>query len=843
MDAKERDEYRLGYFLWKGHTFGDQPNDEVQKKRDAAKKKFADLYEDLDDDLDGESLLKALDQLLGRGSLTDLSSENGRLMAVEILRDRMLEKTEQRKSLRGRLSGGIIDQFSDTGEVEDRAFARFESQYQLAKADGKIDFDEYSRLLALEGEYSGRHDEHVEAGDTVANVAATAAAIVVAIVVTAASGGSLGPAAAALVAQVGGPVVASGIGGALAKVTISAAVKGERYEGGDAAQDAVTGFVEGATAAAGANLSSGFLKLVGISQQALAAELTASIIRAGEVGVGQLGKQMAVGSLKAAIEGAIGGIAGEVVMTSMDAKVFQGKIFEVIEAYGLAILRGAATGAAAGALLGGPLEILAVYTGSKRLQSVIHELEALGYPKEKVTEGLARAVGAADAALAAKKPLDAVTAMKGSGLTDEEAEKIFRALAKSHGVTEAGEWPKSDAPPTSSSDAKTPVAEQIARLKTKYGDAHAFTEGRNGININGELDIHPDLLQRIPDADLDRIVDATKKLRAVDGDLAAIADKAERDAVKKTLDDFAKSGGPTGLRLRFRYQLNREVDAMLAEWGLANHFDELTPEQRSRLWDILNERPKQTPKRSSTRSLLKEQEKMGARWAADGTKDPIVFVDRFQHWNAVVDNEVKRLEDALDAAWAAAADPKEQMIAKWAEENLGRKGLATKKDAEDAIWESVLDSSKTNRDADQNWRLGEKRVAGQIGVHHGGAEVFELGDAELATAIRGAPDLRFGQESTAIYHPDKPGHWSGMPKAHQGVGSNHFEDYVMSANKTIKDPAGKATVKIGQDGSKTVIFEVTYAQPAPDGDSTMMAFVRVSREGDMTLATYMARAK
>ena len=230
-------------------------------------------------------------------------------------------------------------------------------------------------------------------------------------------------------------------------------------------------------------------------------------------------------------------------------------------------------------------------------------------------------------------------------------------------------------PPSSGGPAR-PVTTAIERLQTKFPGMHTFTEQGPLIRVNEQLDLHPDYLVARSEAELAQIVGVSRRVQEAPGqDPSRIVDRTARETLEK---DVTKLSSSTGLRLRFRYQLNAQVDALLAEHGLASHFENLTPEHRSRLWDVINERPKDTPRSHAKRSLLKQQEKLAVNWAKAETRDPLVFVDRFQHWNQVVDNAVKRLETSLDEAWRSAPDPKPRMLGPWCEQNLNRSGITTK---------------------------------------------------------------------------------------------------------------------------------------------------------------------
>ncbi|WP_346292970.1 hypothetical protein [Sphaerothrix gracilis] len=437
MDETERYQYRLGYYLFKGgESFAQQKVD--KKAEQVALTKFRQLYRRMESELGTDDLQKALDQLLGTPTLQELKSEQGRLMAAQIMRNRVGEKGDIREE--DVISSAIIDSFSDTGEVADQAEVQFESAYKLAIADGRLTAEEFAALAALDANFAQKYDEYVATVDQVVNVASTVAAIAVGIVAVVLSGGSGAPAVAALLSKFGVAATTAqsvataaalaGTASATAKVGVSELVGGSHYDAAstEGLQDAAVGFTEGAMAVLSAGLAHRFTNMVGLGKAELAGEMTAGILASSEAAVNQAGRTFARAGLEGLIDGLLSGAVGELVMTAADKAVWKKSIWDVVLSFGQAILKGGGIGAVTGVVTGGSLEALTTYVGVKRLQSFVKQLDVAGIHEERLSSlsiDAVRGLGKADAALAGGK-LD-------------EAEAAFRAL---EGVLEADELTK-----------------------------------------------------------------------------------------------------------------------------------------------------------------------------------------------------------------------------------------------------------------------------------------------------------------------------------------------------------------------------------------------------------------
>ncbi|MEM0978865.1 MAG: DUF4157 domain-containing protein [Cyanobacteria bacterium P01_H01_bin.58] len=424
MDETERYQYRLGYYLFKGGK-GFAQKEAGQKAEQAALKKFQQLYRRMESELGTDDLQKALDQLLGTPTLEELKSEQGRMMAAQIMRNRVSEKGDIRED--DTVSSAIMDTFSDEGEVSDQAEVQFESAYKLAIADDKLTAEEFAALAALDANFAQKYDEYVATVDQVANIASTVAAIAVGIAAVILSGGSGAPAVAALLSKFGVTATTAqsvataaalaGTASATFKVGVSELVGGSHYDAAstEGLQDAAVGFTEGAMAVVAAGLAARFTKLVGLGKTELAGEMTAGILASSEAAATQAGRTFARAGLEGLIDGFLSGAVGELVMTATDKAVWKQSIWDVVLSFGRAILKGAGIGAVTGVVTGGSLEALTTYVGVKRLQGFMKQLDAIGINEERLSNlsvDAVKGLGKADAALAAGKLDEAEAAFK-----------------------------------------------------------------------------------------------------------------------------------------------------------------------------------------------------------------------------------------------------------------------------------------------------------------------------------------------------------------------------------------------------------------------------------------------
>jgi hypothetical protein len=96
--------------------------------------------------------------------------------------------------------------------------------------------------------------------------------------------------------------------------------------------------------------------------------------------------------------------------------------------------------------------------------------------------------------------------------------------------------------------------------------------------------------------------------------------------------------------------------------------------------------------------------------------------------------------------------------------------------------------------------------------------------------------VRFSRESSAVYHVQK--HYDKeFPQSERLRAGNDVDNYLASASETIRNPMHEPTVIIDQQGNRTLVFQ---REVMNDKGKICIAkaFVRVSRDGQMSLASY-----
>lgn len=427
LTPEERATYRMGYWLNKE---GISPEDPEQQR---CLREFLALYNRMDGELGADDLEQAMDQMIGLPSPEELQTEEGRLMAAGILHYRMQDKMA--------LGSGLADAFTDADETRDQASVQLDAAYAQAMEDGNISADELAVLAALDANFQTRYREHVQTVDMVRNIAGMVAAIAVGILVTVLTGGTAGPAVGSLLAQYGTAALAGGIAGAAARVGTSELMAGDHYDtfSDEGAIDAAAGFADGATAVLSAGLAARFSNFVGLGRTQLAGQMAAGTIEATGAATRYAGQNFVGGALRGSIEGFLGGVVGEIVMTAADAQVWRQSVWDVVCNFGLAILRGGGIGAATGGLMGGAAEGIGAYVEASRLPGLMDDLARNGLVRadlEEMSMDVVQAIGRADSALAAGNM--------------DEATRVFDNLAGRVG------------------------ADDLARIRAALADAHGF---------------------------------------------------------------------------------------------------------------------------------------------------------------------------------------------------------------------------------------------------------------------------------------------------------------------------------------------------------------------------------
>lgn len=329
------------------------------------------------------------------------------------------------------------------------------------------------------------------------------------------------------------------------------------------------------------------------------------------------------------------------------------------------------------------------------------------------------------------------------------------------------------------------------------------------VRINGELEIHPGRLEEIDVADVKTIVEAT----------------ATKPVDTARLAPFVASGS---YRLRFKHNLAQNEEFLMKCLDLVGRRGDAQATRITSSLDTVG-RIRLQEARNTTRDLPtgvgEELQKNATNYALD--KDPgnaRGFVDHYEMYiseymrvradaKLKIQRETARLEATGMNSQAANKQAAKNIIGKEIagyKEPFNKEVLATFTPAQVTAREGVL----------------RTELAGRVG----GRDLGKPPDSTTIIAdVRALPELQFGTESSAIYHPNKH---RALPAAHRdpSYAANEVSRFLKSANETIQ--TGTANSERSQDGGFSISF--TKAYPG----KTMKAIVRVNPQGTAVIATY-----
>ncbi len=243
--AEDAVQLRLGYVLSRDGRDPETP-EEV-----AALARFEALDETFAAELDGDDHQAQLDALVahtadtetdaytgvesdivGSGAL-ERSTAEGRMTASQLVNLRAVEQMGPD----GQGGGGLADLFTSTDETAQQAHQSQMAAHFAAMSDGEITESELTAHEALGETFGEEYAAMLAAQNQIVDVAATVASAVAMLAATIASGGTLGPAAAAFMAQYGTLVTSAGV--AAATIGTKEVMGGDRYNtlGADGATD------------------------------------------------------------------------------------------------------------------------------------------------------------------------------------------------------------------------------------------------------------------------------------------------------------------------------------------------------------------------------------------------------------------------------------------------------------------------------------------------------------------------------------------------------------------------------------------------------------------------------
>jgi hypothetical protein len=406
--------------------------------------------------------------------------------------------------------------------------------------------------------------------------------------------------------------------------------------------------------------------------------------------------------------------------------------------------------------------------------------------------------------------------------------------------------------------------ETIANLKQGYAGkdsgGHNFTPSDGGrVNINGQIKIHPDKLvelQANPVA-FEKLLKGTKALEEQGGNFSKLSPEDQA-----LLNQLSSSGGQ---RLRFEYQLNQQVDGLLQQHGVENQpvFRNMNEADRARLFDIINERPRQLPKDPRQVQSLDLEERQAVNYAlTQKPKSVNEFVEQVQMYKAVVVTQQRsRTQKYLDNLeqiaqlkyqkdWKLLTGKQQQEISQLASEQvIGVKVNGKNSFAGEAYIEIVNQASLKDAKGNPTAKITpefqsevinayqEKRklLDGRVGSTRVNLQQSSNLLTQQVQKLNEFGQVRFSRESSTIYHIQK--HYDKeFPQSERQRGRNDVDNYLKSASETIRNPT-RTTNKFDQEGNHVIVFERTVIDDK--GKPRMAtAFVKISPDGQMSLASY-----
>jgi hypothetical protein len=395
--------------------------------------------------------------------------------------------------------------------------------------------------------------------------------------------------------------------------------------------------------------------------------------------------------------------------------------------------------------------------------------------------------------------------------------------------------------------------EVITSLRSTHTD-HSFTVTADRISINGQIKIHPDKLEqlRIEQAeDFAKLLKGTKALEEKGGDFS----KLSKDD-QKLLEKLSSSGGQ---RLRFEYQTQQQVDAYLKEMGLEKEgiFRDMSDEERSRVFDLLNERQ---PVKNADQRLAKSLEEHQASNYSLSQKPESAseFVEHFQMYKAVLDrikNErISHYETTAESIskekygknFDALSEPEVKLVQKEAtRETFGREV-----DGDKAIKrEAYIDTVKSAGTDDNPEKVNPSTHKAVQDAYQEKVEAFKgrigsskidpnLSSSEIEKQIQllnQNEEIRFGTESAAAYHVEK--HYENeFPQSERTTDGTDVDNYLAGASTTIDNP-DRVKNSLDQAGNRSIFYERKIV--GDDGKLLKgLAIVKTSPDGEAAMATY-----
>jgi hypothetical protein len=322
----------------------------------------------------------------------------------------------------------------------------------------------------------------------------------------------------------------------------------------------------------------------------------------------------------------------------------------------------------------------------------------------------------------------------------------------------------------------------------------SFNAVGDRININGQIKIHPDKLAQLqaehPES-FAKLLRGTKALEEQGGNFSKLSPEDQ-----KLLTDLSGSNPKTGgQRLRFEYQLHQQVNGFLEQHGAQNQaiFRNMNDAERGRLFDLVNERPRQTIKDSRQREAINLEEQQAVNYAlSQKPKSANEFVEQVQMYKAVLGTErssqvgkynsvVKQLAQekyGVSDLKSLTAKQETEISRQASQEILGKAFDGGKGVSKEAYIQSVERAgakdvpgqvnSATQSKVEQAYLEKAKLFEGKTGSVKINPNQSSDAIAQQIQELNATGDVKFGSKTAGVYHVEK--HY----EAEFPQGASHF---------------------------------------------------------------------
>ncbi|WP_017660507.1 hypothetical protein [Baaleninema simplex] len=375
------------------------------------------------------------------------------------------------------------------------------------------------------------------------------------------------------------------------------------------------------------------------------------------------------------------------------------------------------------------------------------------------------------------------------------------------------------------------------------------------IGIDNQIDIHPRLLETMPNEDVSRLLQVTRELEMNGGNVRAISPET-----KAIFQEFRTSNS---YRLRFNVDLaegDEMLNQILSDLDLTNDpkaielFGNMTRFERIRIYNVLVNASYPSGASHLKRQAADYALSTNPTSVADFTNHFEMYVSDFKRISSeIADNYVDSVEARLvqfeqDYGRPPSQAERNAIFEEISTNILGKPILSIKR--QNSNFKSAVaqraeiemgqanDLNRVSLQTRQRIFEAYQQKADALGSRIGATSVEAgLTDNELATAIQQLDEVHFSSKSAAVYHTQK--HYLELPPTERLGTESEVIKYLDSANKTVKEGTIKA-VNPSQTGGRTI--EIFRSKTEADKRYDLTAFLYESQEGLVVLASYYNKA-